>query len=58
MHHIRTLLEPTKIRPIFFGGEAISFANGWIQGAIASGLRAAWQFFKYNEYVQLIQYIP
>ena len=51
MHHIRTLLEPKKIRPIFFGGEAISFANGWIQGAIASGLRAAWQFFKYNEYV-------
>jgi monoamine oxidase len=54
MHHIRTLLEPKKIRPIFFGGEAISFANGWIQGAIASGLRAAWQFFKYNEYVQFI----
>jgi monoamine oxidase len=51
MHHMRTLLEPKKIRPIFFGGEAISFANGWIQGALASGLRAAWQFFKYNEYV-------
>ena len=53
MHHIRTLLEPKKIRPIFFGGEAISFANGWIQGALESGLRAAWQFFKYNEYVSI-----
>ena len=51
MHHIRSLLEPNEIRPIFFGGEAISFANGWIQGALESGLRAAWQFFKYNEYV-------
>ena len=51
MQHIRTLLEPNEIRPIFFGGEAISFANGWIQGALESGLRAAWQFFKFNEYV-------
>ena len=51
MHHIRILLEPKEIRPIFFGGEAISLTNGWIQGALESGLRAAWQFFKFNEYV-------
>ena len=25
---------------VYFGGEAISFANGWIQGALESGLRA------------------
>lgn len=49
MNHMRTLLEPKHIRPIFFAGEAISFANGWIQGALESGLRAAWQFYKYNE---------
>ena len=51
MHNLRVLLEPKDIRPIFFGGEAISFANGYIQGALESGLRAAWQFFKFNEYV-------
>ena len=49
MNHMRSLLEPKEIRPIFFGGEAISFANAWIQGALESGLRAAWQFYKYNE---------
>lgn len=58
MHHIRILLEPKKIRPIFFGGEAISFANGWIQGALESGLRAAWQFFKYNEQLCSKEEIP
>lgn len=49
MHHLRLLLEPKGIHPIFFGGEALSFANGWIQGALESGLRAAWQFYKFNE---------
>ncbi|XP_046851926.1 putative L-amino-acid oxidase YobN isoform X2 [Xenia sp. Carnegie-2017] len=49
MNHMRTLIEPKDIHPIFFGGEAISFANGWIQGALESGLRAAWQFYKFNE---------
>lgn len=49
MNHLRVLLEPKHIRPIYFGGEAISFANGWIQGALESGLRAAWQFYKFNE---------
>ena len=31
---------------VYFAGEAISFANGWIQGALESGLRAAYQLFK------------
>ncbi len=30
---------------IFFAGEAISLANGWIQGALGSGLRAAFQLY-------------
>jgi monoamine oxidase len=32
-------------RNVYFGGEAISFANGWIQGALESGLRAAYELF-------------
>ena len=32
-------------RNVYFAGEAISFANGWIQGALESGLRAAYQLF-------------
>ena len=36
-------------RNIYFAGEAISFANGWIQGALESGLRAAYQFYARNE---------
>ena len=35
--------------PIYFGGEAISFTNGWIQGAFEAGLRAAYQLFMDNE---------
>lgn len=34
---------------IFFAGEGISFASGWIQGALESGLRAAYQFYSRNE---------
>ena len=33
-------------RNVYFAGEAISFANGWIQGALESGLRAAYQLFR------------
>ena len=33
-------------RNVYFAGEAISFANGWIQGALGSGLRAAYQLFR------------
>lgn len=35
--------------PIYFGGEGISFTNGWIQGAFEAGLRAAYQLFIDNE---------
>ncbi|XP_022792312.1 L-amino acid oxidase-like [Stylophora pistillata] len=34
---------------IFFAGEGLSFASGWIQGALESGLRAAYQFYIRNE---------
>lgn len=34
---------------MFFAGDGISFANGWIQGALESGLRAAYQFYSGNE---------
>ena len=34
---------------LYFAGEAISFASGWIQGALESGLRAAYQFYVRNE---------
>ena len=34
---------------MFFAGDGISFANGWIQGALESGLQAAYQFYNGNE---------
>lgn len=34
---------------IFFCGEALSTSNGWIQGALVSGLRSAYQFYAHNE---------
>ena len=34
---------------VYFAGEALSNTNGWIQGALESGLRAAYQFFSANE---------
>ena len=34
---------------VFFAGEAISWTTGWIQGALESGLRAAYQFYIRNE---------
>ena len=53
------LLKPTQSRNVnwlmypwqnlYFAGEAISFASGWIQGALESGLRAAYQFYARNE---------
>ena len=33
-------------RNVYFAGEAISFANGWIQGALESGLRTAYELFR------------
>ena len=41
--NVRWLMYPW--RNIYFAGEAISFASGWIQGALESGLRAAYQFY-------------
>ena len=46
-HNVRWLMYPW--RNIYFAGEAISFASGWIQGAMESGLRAAYQFYTRNE---------
>ena len=34
---------------MFFAGDGISFTVGWIQGALQSGLRAAYQFHSRNE---------
>jgi monoamine oxidase len=45
--HVKWLMYPW--RNLYFAGEAISFANGWIQGALESGLRAAYQFYARDE---------
>ena len=37
---------------MFFAGDGISFAAGWMQGALESGLRAAYQFYCRNELSQ------
>jgi len=34
---------------IYFAGDGVSFAAGWMQGALESGLRAAYQFYCTNE---------
>ena len=47
VENVQWLMYPW--RNIYFAGEAISFANGWIQGAMESGLRAAYQFYARNE---------
>ena len=31
--------------PVHFAGESISFASGWIQGALESGLKSAYQVY-------------
>ena len=45
--NICKLMYPYK--NIFFAGEALSFTTGWIQGALESGIRAAYQFYIRNE---------
>ncbi|XP_048243567.1 putative L-amino-acid oxidase YobN isoform X2 [Haliotis rufescens] len=35
--------------PIYLAGEALSWSNGWIQGALESGLRAAYEFYSHIE---------
>ena len=39
VNSMKTLMTPSK--GIYLAGEALSWSNGWIQGAIFSGLRAA-----------------
>ena len=43
------LMYPTGYNKLYFAGEALSYCNGWIQGALESGLRAAYQFYARNE---------
>ena len=38
-------LMQNRWRNVYFAGEGISFASGWIQGALGSGLRAAYQLY-------------
>ena len=45
----RQLMYPTGENKLYFAGEALSYCNGWIQGALESGLRAAYQFYARNE---------
>ena len=45
--NVRWLMYPWE--NIYFAGEAISFSAGWIQGALESGLKAAYQFYARNE---------
>ena len=46
--NVRYIME-YPMANIFFAGDGLSFASGWIQGALESGLRAAFQFFIRNE---------
>ena len=46
-HNVMWLMLPW--RNVYFAGEAISSTSGWIQGALESGLRAAYQFYARNE---------
>ena len=38
-------------KTVYFCGEALSTSNGWIQGALVSGLRAAYELYIRNEAV-------
>ncbi|CAC5395987.1 unnamed protein product [Mytilus coruscus] len=44
---MKTLMKPEH--PIYLAGEAISYSNGWIQGAIESGLNAAYHLYSYDQ---------
>ena len=46
--NLRTLMVKPCLN-MYFAGDGISFAAGWIQGALESGLRAAYQFYYTNE---------
>jgi len=46
--YVRTLIMEPCLN-MYFAGDVISFVPGWIQGALESGLRAAYQFYCTNE---------
>ncbi len=46
--HVRYLMNNPH-KNLFFAGEGISHAPGWIQGALESAFRAAYQFYLRNE---------
>lgn len=43
---IKTLMTP--IHPLYLAGEAISYSHGWIQGAMESGMDAAYHLYCYD----------
>ncbi|XP_063400156.1 putative L-amino-acid oxidase YobN [Mytilus trossulus] len=45
---MKTLMTPDH--PIYLAGEAMSYTNGWIQGAIESGLNAAYHLYSNNNF--------
>ncbi|XP_028417526.1 uncharacterized protein LOC114541927 [Dendronephthya gigantea] len=45
-HHMRHLWEP--MGNVHFAGENISFTTGWIQGALESGLKSAYQVYAHH----------
>ncbi|KAK3100098.1 hypothetical protein FSP39_014720 [Pinctada imbricata] len=48
-YSLETLLM-TDTHPLYLAGEALSWTHGWIQGALESGLRAAYNIFcKYEK---------
>ena len=47
MNSMKTLVTPTA--RLYLAGEALSWSNGWIQGALFSGLIQAFAFTFYNE---------
>ena len=46
--NVRTLMVKPCLN-MYFAGDGISLVPGWIQGALESGLRAAYQFYYTNE---------
>ncbi|XP_063434698.1 putative L-amino-acid oxidase YobN [Mytilus trossulus] len=44
---MKTLMKPEH--PVYLAGEAISYSNGWIQGAIESGLNAAYHLYTHDQ---------
>lgn len=49
--HDQMLCLQEAEHPVYLAGEALSHSHGWVQGAIESGLMAAYQFCRQNEAV-------